>query len=81
VPAVVNPAAVGGLPELAIQPFNRKVESFVEVSRAGLDANHWSAHAAGDLDPLADLGLSGILLVEEFDVSPDDPVVISLDSG
>jgi hypothetical protein len=36
---------------------------------------------AGYLDSLADLGLPGILLVEEFDIGPDYPVVIALDSG
>jgi hypothetical protein len=77
----MHPAAIGGLPELACQPFDGEVEGLVEVCGAGLDSDHWSADPAGYLDPLADLGLPGILLVEEFDVSPDYSVVITLDSG
>jgi len=81
VSAVVNPATVGGLAELAFQPLDRQIEGLVEVSRAGLRPDYRPANPAGDLDPLAVLGLSGILLVEELDIGPNYPVVISLYSG
>ena len=77
-PAVVHPAAVGGLPELALQPVDGEVERLVEVGRAGLGADHRPAHPAGDLDPLADLGLTWILLVKQLDVGADYLGVIAL---
>jgi hypothetical protein len=78
---MVHPAAIGCLPELARQPLDGEVEGLVEVSRTSLDPHDRSADSAGYLDPLADLGLPGILLVEELDIGSDYPVVITLDSG
>src|SRR5918999_1838011 len=45
----------------------------------GLGADDRSPGEAGDLHPLAAVGLARILLVEELDIDADDLIVIALD--
>jgi hypothetical protein len=77
--SVVHAPTIRSLPELALEPLESEVEGLVEVRCAGLDAHHRATHSARYLDPLAILGLPGILLVEQLDICSDDPVVIALD--
>jgi hypothetical protein len=75
---VVHAAAVGSLPEPALEALGSKVEGLVEILCAGLGADDRAACAAGDFDVLAAAVLAWILLVLEFDVSANDLVVVSL---
>ena len=73
----MDAAAVGRLPEPALEPVGRDVEGLVEVLGAGLAAHHRTAGTAGDLDVLAAAVLPRVLLVLEFDVGSDDLVVVT----
>src|SRR5262245_22933846 len=59
----------------------REVERGVEVSRAGLGPDGRAAAHAGDLRPLAVLGLSAVGFVEQLNVEADDLAVVPLQAG
>lgn len=78
--AVVHPAVVAA-PQPGLQLADRGVERGVEVGPAGLGAHGWALARAGDLDPLAGLGLAGVFLVVQFDVVADEVAVVPLEVG
>jgi hypothetical protein len=79
VPTVVDAATIRRLTEFALKTFDRDIECLIEVGGAGLGADHRATYSAGDLYPLADLGLARILLVVEFNVGSEYAVVVALD--
>jgi hypothetical protein len=75
----VHSTTVGCLTQPALHLLSRNVERPVEVRGAGLASDDWSTGSARYLDMLAAVVLAPIGLVVQFDVSPDDLVVIPFD--
>src|SRR5699024_6237253 len=67
-PAPVVLAAVAGAPEAFEEFAVGDVQCPVEIVRPRLGADHGALLVHGELDPVAELGLPGVLLLRDLDV-------------
>ena len=80
-PAVVDPAAVGGAAHLRGHLVEGQVERGHLVLGGGLGPDHRSLGERGQLDAYGAVVLARVALVLDLDLDPDDPVVVLLEPG
>ncbi len=78
---MMDSPSVSASPEAILQPGTGLVQRGIEVARTGLRADCGSSGFAGQFDALTGIRLSGITLVQQFDIDSDQLVVVAFDSA
>jgi len=77
----MDPSSVGTSPEPVLQSGAGLIKCGVEVASTGLGTYGGTSRLAGQFDALTRIRLSGIALVQQFDIDSDQFVVVALDSA